>query len=186
MSLVAQFKARFEALRGCAYVVATETEAAAVAHSIIREAGADCAAVANVSHEFQVVLRRLCGESGVKLLGPPFLSESLPGAIAGAGAGVTGCAFGIAETGTLVEVTTDDAVRLVSALPRTYIGVVRASEMVPRLMDAAPRLRNIFEGHDKNVVVSFISGPSRTGDIEMILTLGVHGPEAAFAIVIND
>jgi len=77
-------------------------------------------------------------------------------------------------------------VRLASSLPDTHIGIVYASTLVPRLIDAAPKMREIFTAYPNNVTVSFISGPSRTGDIELILTLGVHGPEAAHAIIIED
>jgi L-lactate dehydrogenase complex protein LldG len=110
----------------------------------------------------------------------------MPDAIAAAEVGITGIAFGIAQTGTLVEVSTNDAVRLVSALPRTYIGVLRRRDIVDRYTDAAARVRSIVALHDRHLVISFISGPSRTGDIELKLTLGVHGPEQAHAVIINE
>lgn len=100
--------------------------------------------------------------------------------------GVTAAAFAIAQTGTLAELVRDDSHRLVSALPRTHIGVVYARDIVDTLRGSAQRLREVMaEGHP-NVAVSFISGPSRTGDIEMILTLGVHGPEIAHAVIIAE
>ena len=80
------------------------------------------------------------------------------------------------------------------ALPRSLDGVrillVEDDEDIRDLMrivleDAAPRLRALFQENPRNCVVSFISGPSRTGDIEMILTLGVHGPETAHAIIVE-
>ena len=85
-----------------------------------------------------------------------------------------------------MEVATNDAVRLVSALPRTYIGVLRQRDIVDRYADAAARVRSIVALHDRHLVISFISGPSRTGDIELKLTLGVHGPEQAHAVIINE
>lgn len=44
---------------------------------------------------------------------------------------------------------------------------------------------NIIIEHTQNATVSFIPGPSRSGDIEMRLTLGVHGPEVAYAVVLR-
>jgi L-lactate dehydrogenase complex protein LldG len=93
-------------------------------------------------------------------------------------------AFAIAETGTLVEFTTNDATRLVSTLPRVHIGVCRADAIVETLKDAAVLMRDFYTENPKGAVVTFISGPSRTGDIEMRLTLGVHGPEVAHAVVL--
>ena len=100
--------------------------------------------------------------------------------------GVTAAEFAIAETGTMVEVAENDANRLVSSLPRIHVCLVRTDALIGTLSDAAPLLREVFALHDKNCVVSFISGPSRTGDIEMKLTLGVHGPEFAHAVLVSE
>jgi len=120
------------------------------------------------------------------VLKEPYAAQGLPDAIDSAQVGVTGIAFAIAQSGTLVEVAVNDAVRLVSALPRTYIGVVRKSTILDRFDEAAAEVRRISARHDGNLTISFISGPSRTGDIEMKLTLGVHGPEKAHAVIIDD
>jgi L-lactate dehydrogenase complex protein LldG len=168
-ALVPEFVEAFHAVRGHAHVAPNHDAAVAQIAAIVREAGATCVALA-----------------GVQVLGPSYESATLPLALDGPTIGITGMAFGIAQTGTLAEVCTDDAVRLVSGLPRTHIGVVYASDLAPTLHDAAPRLRALFTQHDANVTVSFISGPSRTGDIELVLTLGVHGPETAHAVIIED
>ena len=125
-------------------------------------------------------MRASLGES-IRVLEPPYPAKGLPELLDAAQVGITGVDWGIAETSTLVEVCTDDAVRLVSGLPRTHIGILRASALVEKFTDAAAPLH-----HPENCSISFISGPSRTGDIEMILTLGVHGPERAHAIIIED
>ena len=79
----------------------------------------------------------------------------------------------------------DDALRLVSALPRVHVGVFRTADLLETLEDAAPRIRTFFTENNRNAAMSFISGPSRTGDIEMRLTLGVHGPAETHAVVIT-
>jgi L-lactate dehydrogenase complex protein LldG len=116
---------------------------------------------------------------------PPYTGDALPSEIDSAAVGATGIEFAIAETGTLVEVSRNDATRLVSALPRTHVGVVSAREFVPGLFDAAPRMRGILRDNPRDCVISFLSGPSRTGDIELRLTLGVHGPEEAHALILD-
>ncbi|MCC6144083.1 MAG: lactate utilization protein, partial [Candidatus Hydrogenedentes bacterium] len=132
---------------------------------------------------------RLCAaarERSIDVLAPPYLGPDVPRTIDTAAIGVTGISFAIAQSGTLVEVVTEDSARLVSALPRTHIAVFPADQVVPDLVGAADRMRQIFADHSRGVAVSFISGPSRTGDIEMILTLGVHGPETAHAIAVRE
>ena len=61
----------------------------------------------------------------------------------------------------------------------------RAADLVATLRDAAGRVRTFYQQNPKHATVTFISGPSRTGDIEMRLTLGVHGPETTHAVVIR-
>ncbi len=180
------FAERYHALAGIAHVVQNPAEAGALAGQILLEAGATLAAMAGLPEDLvDPVVRGLAG-AGIDCDSGPFPSVELPGRIDRASAGITGATFAIAQSGTLVEIATNDAVRLVSSLPRTHIGIVRARDIVPRFEDAAPRLREIFNANGNGCTVSFISGPSRTGDIELKLTLGVHGPEIAHAIVIAD
>ncbi len=179
------FKVKFEALKGHVHLVASWEEAAETTRAICEGAGAGRVAVARVPGPFQEALEGWCKKNKTDLLRPPYAADTLPGAIDAAEVGITCVDFAIARTGTLVEVSIDDAARLVSSLPQTHIGLVSARELVDDLDAAAPRLREIFALHPRNCVVSFLSGPSRTGDIEMRLTLGVHGPAAAHAIVLS-
>ncbi len=173
----------FEQLAGVAHTVSSENDAARAILSVIKAKKARCVALAGLPPSLMAAIEKGC--DGIDVLKPPFAAASLPDAIDKADVGVTGIEFAIAQSGTLVETATDDAVRLVSSLPRTYIGVVRAESIVDRFDEGAARLRQIVQEHDENLVISFISGPSRTGDIELKLTLGVHGPEDAHAVIIG-
>jgi L-lactate dehydrogenase complex protein LldG len=97
--------------------------------------------------------------------------------------GICSVAFGIAFTGTVVETTTDDSYRLISSLPRIHVALLSASEIVADLAEAAIRLRNAYSENPTYCNITFISGPSRTADIEMKLFLGVHGPQESHVIV---
>ncbi len=185
-SLIDQFKTKFRDLKGTVHSAESWEEAARQAGEICGAAEAERVAIARAPGPFQEALGRWCEESGTQLLRPPYASDTLPGAIDAVEVGITGIDFAIARTGTLVEVSLDDATRLVSSLPRTHVGLVSAREFVEDLDDAAPKLREIFAEYPKNCVVSFLSGPSRTGDIEMRLTLGVHGPASAHVIVLSE
>jgi L-lactate dehydrogenase complex protein LldG len=88
--------------------------------------------------------------------------------------GITGAFCAIAETGTLLTMSGRDTPSTVSLLPETHIAVVRKSRIV-RGMEEAWQLMREEVGQPPRTV-NFISGPSRTADIEQTVTLGAHGP----------
>jgi L-lactate dehydrogenase complex protein LldG len=84
--------------------------------------------------------------------------------------GITEADYLLAETGTLILRSSAEKPRAVSLLPRVHLAIVR-----PELL--RPDLHQVFtEAKDSHYLV-FITGPSRTSDIELIVTLGVHGPK---------
>ena len=89
-------------------------------------------------------------------------------------AGITGAFCAIAETGTLMMVTGQDTPATLSLLPETHVAVVRKSRIVAGMEEAWSLLRDELKEPPR--AVSFISGPSRTADIEQTVTLGAHGP----------
>jgi L-lactate dehydrogenase complex protein LldG len=182
---VQQFRQKYETLAGSVHLVASATEAADKVFSILTEAAAQRVALGDLPQDFRHPLLQRCEQSGLDVLMRPFNSSELPQALDSVQAGVTWAAFAIAETGSLVEFTTDDAVRLVSALPRVHVGVFRTTDLLETLAEAAPRIRDFYAQNPRNANISFISGPSRTGDIEMRLTLGVHGPAETHAVIIT-
>lgn len=88
--------------------------------------------------------------------------------------GITGAFCAIAETGTLMTVSGPHTPATASLLPETHIAIVPASRIV-RGMEEAWQLVRAELGQPPRAV-SFISGPSRTADIEQTVTLGAHGP----------
>lgn len=86
--------------------------------------------------------------------------------------GVTKARVGLADTGSILEA---DEELLGSLLPEIHIAVLKSKDILPSLPDAMPLIQNI------NAV--FITGPSRTADIEMTLTIGVHGPKELHVFV---
>jgi L-lactate dehydrogenase complex protein LldG len=71
----------------------------------------------------------------------------------------------------------------VSLLPETHIALVDARRIVAGMEDAWQRVREVFGELPR--AVSFISGPSRTGDIEQTMVLGAHGPYRVHILVIG-
>ncbi len=95
--------------------------------------------------------------------------------------GVTGAFCAVAETGTLVTLTGPQSPPTVSLLPETHIAILRASRIVRAMEDAWALVR---EAGGMPRAVNFISGPSRTADIEQTVTLGAHGPYRVHIVVI--
>ena len=101
--------------------------------------------------------------------------------------GVTGAFCAIAETGTLMTLAGKDTPPVTSLLPETHIAVLRTKQIVPAMEEAWQRLRYTY-GTETFMprAVNFISGPSRTADIEQTLTLGAHGPYRVHVILVNE
>src|SRR3990172_5844200 len=114
--------------------------------------------------------------------------ESHRGAAARAEIGVTGVDWALAETGTLVLVSGRGRPRSTSLLPATHVAVFGRD----RLVESLDQLGVMLEGLHVNpalsmsgAVINFITGPSRTADIELTLTRGVHGPKEVHAIFVD-
>ncbi|MCL4800844.1 MAG: lactate utilization protein C [Burkholderiales bacterium] len=97
--------------------------------------------------------------------------------------GVTGAFAGIAETGTLMLVSGPETPASVSLLPETHVAVVAAGRIVPYMEDAWDLARRELGALPR--AVNFVSGPSRTGDIEQVIILGAHGPYRVHLIVVR-
>lgn len=97
--------------------------------------------------------------------------------------GITGCFCAVAETGTLMLCSSPDSPAAVSLLPETHVAVVDASRIVPHMEDAWALARAEFGTLPR--AVNFISGPSRTGDIEQTIVLGAHGPYRVHIVIVG-
>jgi L-lactate dehydrogenase complex protein LldG len=93
--------------------------------------------------------------------------------------GITGAQLAIAETGTLVLRSEEESSRLTSLVPDVHICILEAEKIRETMAEALGILRD-----DLNPTVTFITGPSRTSDIELTLAIGVHGPRELHVIVI--
>jgi L-lactate dehydrogenase complex protein LldG len=90
--------------------------------------------------------------------------------------GITECDALVAQTGGLVVTSRSTGGRALSVLPPHHIVVARREQLVPDLPAAFALLQQKY-APDFPSMISFITGPSRTGDIERILVLGAHGPK---------
>jgi L-lactate dehydrogenase complex protein LldG len=113
--------------------------------------------------------------------------ENLRGKIVAAGLGVTGADYAVAETGSVVVVPRPGLSRLVSLVPPVHLALVRGRDLVESLDDVflLRRLEYHRRGGDMGSYLNFITGPSRTADIEQTLVVGVHGPREVHLVFLE-
>lgn len=99
--------------------------------------------------------------------------------------GFTYADLGLAETGSILLYNQGDLGRSVSLLPRVFATFLRSKDIKPRITSA---LKHIHEKHQKEglpSLINFITGPSRSADIENSLSIGVHGPGIVYVILLD-
>jgi L-lactate dehydrogenase complex protein LldG len=99
---------------------------------------------------------------------------------------LTGAVAGIAETGTLMLTSGPEGPTTLNFLPDTHIVVLKASQVVGPYEDAWDRVRATYGRGILPRTVNFISGPSRTADIEQTIQLGAHGPRRLHIVIVED
>jgi L-lactate dehydrogenase complex protein LldG len=165
------------------HVAAGQAEAAAAIAPAI-EAPARCAAA--VRDRYPDLYRALQGE-----LGQVDVVEDAPGAsrselaasLAG-GTGIVAAAAGVAETGSVILADNALTGRLLGMLSEECVVVLDASSIVRSLDEAGVLIAELDRAGHR--YVSMVTGPSRTADIERVLTIGVQGPKALHIVVLSD
>jgi L-lactate dehydrogenase complex protein LldG len=99
---------------------------------------------------------------------------------------ITPCHAAIAETGTLMLISGAHTPTTLNFLPETHIVVVRHDQVVATYEDGWDRLRAATQTEFLPRVVNFITGPSRTADIEQHIELGAHGPRRLHIVLVED
>ena len=101
--------------------------------------------------------------------------------------GVTGVDYAIAETGTAVILPRRGVSRVTSLLPPVHVALVKPSQTLEGLDDLylLRRLAYLKDGADAGSYMNFITGPSRTADIEQTLVIGAHGPRETHMVILD-
>ncbi|MEM4573592.1 MAG: LUD domain-containing protein [Candidatus Caldarchaeum sp.] len=176
------FRDRFESLGGEVEIAKDREEAALTAVLFLRQKQAGSVFISAVPAEIERILTTELRKEGLVIftgqneLNPVSVLKQVD-------AGISTSAAAIANTGTLVEYAFDDVERLLSSLPKIYVSFVKRSKLLREVRETESILRAAME-HPTSVV-TFISGPSRSGDIEQRLMLGIHGPHSVLAVVLT-
>jgi L-lactate dehydrogenase complex protein LldG len=101
-----------------------------------------------------------------------------------AAAGVTGANFALGDTGTVVLESTEEAIRLTTTLPERHFVLLDPRKILIDGRAAIPFVREMHRQRPRNFL-AYITGPSRTADIERVLTIGVHGPRELHILLMD-
>jgi L-lactate dehydrogenase complex protein LldG len=123
----------------------------------------------------------LVAESTGAIAGVEILSNAPAAELFDYDLGITSAQWAIAETGTLVLESEHERHRLTSLVPPVHLCILKAGNIRQTLGEILDLVSK-----DLNRAVTFITGASRTSDIELTLAIGVHGPKELHVIVVND
>ncbi len=168
--LAKRFRARAESMQSTTEEVAAESEVPAAVARYLKAAGLPLAGC---------VWPRLAGLDW-KSAGLALEPREANGDDA---VGVTGAFAAIAETGTLALASGPDTPATASLLPETHVAVVSAGRIVAHMEDVFALAREAFGQLPRSI--NFVSGPSRTADIDQTIVLGAHGPSRVHIILVR-
>ncbi len=183
--LVDTFSRQLTAVGGHVYPVTDAVSARLQLRDIIemlRQDGHDAATAVVTGH---TILRDLELDTHLSHLGVetfPIPHSSFR--IQDAHLGLTGAEYAVAASGTIVMAASPHHPRSASLLPPIHIAVVRQEQLLPDLAALADRIRRDYPERPSSGL-ALITGPSRTADIEMTLSVGVHGPGELHILLIT-
>jgi len=167
--------------------------------------GASCEIVAGEEEAFAAISRALERAGARSVVGSdapivqramssllePFVAHAIDGfsrdELFACDAGISTAQLGIAETGTLVLQSARERHRLLSLVPPVHIALLSADDICNSLLDVITLLHRTQTSTDVvSHAITFITGPSRTSDIELTLTIGVHGPRTLHIIILEN
>jgi len=176
--LYERFQTKLQNVAGECHRVKTFQEASELIVKIVQEKGIESIAMINSPMAKAMNLKEALSANGVKVF-----TDRYPETAASANAGITEMKWAVAELGTLVQYCEDVNERLCSSFTPIHIALVQTSTLLPDIMSA---LITIKKEPRIPGFVGFVTGPSRTSDIERVLTIGVHGPEQLIAVFVDE
>ena len=177
--LAQRMQAEAEAVQAVVHQVSTREDAFRYAMGLTRQQGGTNIATVGFARETLERLGPLCRDAGLELLVPPLKPHAHTIHTA-----VTPVDWGIAETGTLVLNSSSEDIRLATMLAETHIALLPASRIKPDAETLEKDLDIILKT-EPAAYLAFITGASRTADIERVLAIGVHGPRELHILIMT-
>lgn len=177
--LVAEFAARLQPLAVRVERVPDSGRAAAVLTEVAREIEAPGLVVAAELTQQAPELMAALEAAETTWLNPADVAATRDAPL-----GISLAALGVAETGSVMMAEPTLTDRAVGMLTKTNVVIVRTETMVPSLVEAAAALKAVAL-QPNGGYAALVTGPSRTADIELSLSLGVQGPERVVIVVVD-
>jgi len=146
---------------------------------LTKKQGGETVVATGLTSEEYGVLKVQCDDAGLRLLNPPFRKHAND-----IHTSLTAVDWGIAETGSLVLDSSSEDVRIATMLPETHVAILPASKIKPDSEALEEELNSILKA-DTPSYTAFITGASRTADIERVLAIGVHGPQELHILIME-
>jgi L-lactate dehydrogenase complex protein LldG len=187
---VARFRDELTAAGGQPHLVAGQPEAIAKVLELVRGSGARKALLGRGAYIDGLGLEAHLAGQGIELVMPEGVSAATAREpLFAADIGITGVDYLVAETGSVALLARPGEPRSFSLLPPIHIAVAHHSQILPDLFDLFARLgAKPADGVGRVKMpscLSLITGPSKTGDIELRLVTGVHGPGAIQVVLVT-
>ena len=179
--LAAAFAAELQAAAGHVHGPASRAEALDILMDIVRLYTAGAALAWDDEYLPLAGIRPALAEAGVQVLDAALLVESAA-QLDRAAVGITGALAGLADTGSVALASGPGRGRIVSLLPPVHVALLPVDRLYPTM--AAFLAAHPDVTRQASALV-FVTGPSRTADIEQVLTLGVHGPREVHVLLIR-
>ena len=176
-ALFERFKTNLEAINGeCS--AASKADAGKVVADLFKAKGLKSTCVAETDFLRELGIVPALREAGVEVFTDHIRlhAETAKG-------GISEAQYGIADLGTIMQVGDEIDARIVATMADDYIGIQKESTIVDDYDAMFDKLCSLPELPN---FVGFVSGPSRTADIECVTTVGVHGPLRVNIVVIQD
>lgn len=187
-AMVENFRGELEPLGGMSYFARNDVDALEIVLDLLRQANSREVLMWD---EAEIPARglgealRLNGYTREKIEMPndPDARRAKLMELERAGAGITGAQAALADTGTLALVSSPARPRLASLLPPLHIALVKTSQIFSNMAEFFAAQPDVTR-NASNIV--FVTGPSRTADIELTLQRGVHGPKFLHVVLLEN
>ena len=179
-ALIKQMQEKAEAVQAIVSKIDRIQDAFQYTVDLTKKQGGQTVVAAGLAAAEQELLKKQCETAGLTLLDFPLRphADKIHTAL-------TTVDWGIAETGTLVLDSTSEDVRIATMLAETHVAVLPASKIKPDSMSLENQLNAVLK-QDTPVYYAFITGASRTADIERVLAVGVHGPKELHILIMEE